>query len=105
MKKMRNEKVENYALFGGLAEDLSPGDSLSDSSEGLFRRGKGGARIYRSFCKKTKTNRLTKQKNPGSWNMKRLLLIKENLTSQVNEYGAFLCMGGCKSLGSLKSFL
>ena len=26
---MHNLKVENYALFGGLAEDLSPGYSLS----------------------------------------------------------------------------
>ena len=29
-------------------EDLSPEDSLSDGSEGLLPRGKGGARIYRS---------------------------------------------------------
>ena len=26
------------------------GYSLSDSSEGLVQRGKGGGRIYRSFC-------------------------------------------------------
>ena len=38
-----------------------------------------------------------------SWNIKRLLLIKENQTSQVNDLSAFLCMGRCKSLGSLKS--
>ena len=54
---MHNLKDENYVLFGGHAEDLSPGDSLSDTSEGLFQRGKRGARIYRSFCKKK-----TKQK-------------------------------------------
>ena len=35
----------------------------------------------------------------------RLLLIKENPISQVKEFSAFLCMGRCKSLGSLKSFL
>ena len=29
--------------------DLSPGNSLSDGSEGLLRKGKGRARIYRSF--------------------------------------------------------
>ena len=46
------------------------------------------------------------QQKPGSWNIKRLLLlIKENQISQVNECSAFLCMGRCKSLGSLKSFL
>ena len=31
-------------------EDLSPGHSLSDGSEGWLWRGEGGARIYRSFC-------------------------------------------------------
>ena len=35
---MHNLKVENYVLFGGLAEDLSPGGSLSDSREELLRR-------------------------------------------------------------------
>ena len=32
------------------------------------------------------------------------MIIKENQTSQVNEFSAFLCLGRCKSLGSLKSF-
>ena len=45
------------------------------------------------------------QQRPGSSNFKRLLLIKENQTSQVKEFSTFLCMGICKSLGSLKSFL
>ena len=36
----------------------------------------------------------------------RLLLLKENQISQVKEFiSTFLCMEGCKSLGSLKSFL
>ena len=34
-------------------EDLSPEDNLSGTSEGLLRRGKGGARTYRSFATKT----------------------------------------------------
>ena len=56
LKKKHNLKVENYVLFGGHTEDVSPGDSLSDSSEGLFWTGKGTATIYRSCCKtKTKT--------------------------------------------------
>ena len=45
------------------------------------------------------------QQRAGSWNIKRLLLIKENQISQVKEFSAFLCMRRCKSLGSLKSFL
>ena len=36
---------------------------------------------------------------------KRLLLIKDNQISQVKKFSAFLCMGRCKSLGSLKSSL
>ena len=38
------------------------GGSLSDSSEGLLPRGKGGARIYRSFCSNdqvVKTSKIT----------------------------------------------
>ena len=50
----------------------------------------GGARLYR---------------RGGNLNIKRLLLIKENQISQVKEFSAFLCMGSCKSLGSLKPFL
>ena len=44
------------------------------------------------------------QQSAGSLNIKRLLLIKENQISQVKGFSAFLCMGRCKSLGSLKSF-
>ena len=54
---MHNLKVGNYVLFSGFSEDLSPEDSLSDHSEGLLQRGKGGAGIYRSSHI---------QKNPGS---------------------------------------
>ena len=42
------------------------------------------------------------QHRPGSGNIQRLLIIKEN---QVKEFSASLCMARCKSLGSLKSFL
>ena len=33
------------------------------------------------------------QQRPGSQNIKRLLLIKENQTSQVNDFTVFLCLG------------
>lgn len=46
--------VENYILYGRHTEDLSPEHSLSDSSEGLLQRDKGGARIHRDSCKKIK---------------------------------------------------
>ena len=45
------------------------------------------------------------QQRPGSQKVKRLLLMKENQISQGNEFSAFLCMGRCRSLDSLKSFL
>lgn len=48
-----NLKNENYVLFGGLAENLSPGDNLSGSSEGWLQRGEGGARMLRSFAQRT----------------------------------------------------
>lgn len=49
-------------------------------------------RIYRSFAAKTRWSE-----------SQRLLLMKENQKSQDNEFSAFLCMGRCRSLGSLKS--
>ena len=45
------------------------------------------------------------RQRPGSQDFKRLLLIKENLVSEVKEFSAIVCVGRCKSLGSLKSFL
>ena len=45
------------------------------------------------------------QQKGGSLNIKNILWIKENQIAQVKEFSAFLCMGRCKSLGSLKSFL
>ena len=44
LKKKYSVKVENYALFYGFVEDLKPGDSLLESSEGLpkeVRKGPG----------------------------------------------------------------
>ena len=41
-------------------EDVSPEDSLSDSSEGTAPKSKGGARMYRSFCNKNQGVRTSK---------------------------------------------
>ena len=49
-----------YVLFGRLSEDLSPEDSLLDSSKGLLWRRKGGARLHRSFCNKNWGDRTSK---------------------------------------------
>ena len=39
------------------------------------------------------------------WTWKVFLWIKENQISQVKKFSTFLCVGRCKSLSSLKSFL
>lgn len=79
-----------YVLFVRLAEPLSLEVSLLGASEGLLLGDEEGFRIYRSFC------------NKNSEHQK--VAVKENQTSQVNEFSTFLYMGRCKSLGSLKSF-
>ena len=89
-KKMHNLKVENYVLFGGPSEDFKPRIALQDCSEEV--RGEAG------------TIGVLQQRQ-GSRNIKRLLLLKENQISQVNEFSPFLRMGKCKNLGSLESFL
>ena len=73
-------------------EDLSLGGSLSDSQKGLFRR-RGEPRYTEGFQQRTR-----------SQNIKRLL-GKKSQTSQVKEFSTFLCLGRCRGLASLKSFL
>ena len=53
-RKTHNLEVASSVLFGGLTEDYSPGDGLSESAEELFQRGKGGARIYGVLEEKVK---------------------------------------------------
>ena len=62
-KIMHSLKVEGYVLFRDITEDYILGNSLSDSSEEQFQRGKGGARIYGSFSWK-KTHVVKHQKLP-----------------------------------------
>ena len=76
-----------------ILQTSSPGPSISDHSD-CSKEARQGARICRSFATKT-----------GGWNIKRWLLIKENQMSQVKQFSTFLCMGGYRSPGSLKSFL
>ena len=53
-KKKKRYNLKSYVLFRDISEDYRLGGSLSHSSEELFQRGKGRARIY-SFCwEKTK---------------------------------------------------
>ena len=41
---------------------------------------------------------------PGRWNIKRLLLLKEDRISQVKAFSTSLCMRRCKSRSSLRPF-
>ena len=81
-KNIHNLKVESYVLFNGKVWTSSPGDSISGNPEGTALR-----RRHRE--------------EPGYIE----LLIKENQISQVEEFSGFLCMGRCRSVGLLKSFV
>lgn len=99
-RKVYNLKVVELLYFRTWlrTEDNSPGDSCSDSSEELLQIGKGGLWICRNFCwKKKKKTHVVKHQNTTANHKKQ--------PSQVNDFSTFLCMGGCESLGSLKSFL
>ena len=95
LSKTHSLKVKNYMLLGRQTKNLSPEFSISDSSERLLQRGMGGVRRHRGFWNKDQVVRI--------W--KKLLLMRENQTSQVGEFCVFLCMERWKSLGWLKSLL
>lgn len=65
-QKTAQQKLEAYVVSGGYTEDLIPRDSCS-ALEGMFWRGKRGARIHRSLFKKKFRIVITS----------RLLLVKE----------------------------
>jgi len=84
-KKKHNLKL---CFIQDLTEDYGLEASFSAGFEGLFQRGKGRVRMYRSFGQEKKTK---KQKKPQPF--------------QVNDFSAFLCMGKCKNRGFSNSFL
>lgn len=62
--KKKNAQSKSWGLCFYLAdktEDLSPEGRLSDISEGLLWRVKGGARIYTEFCNKYQVGRTSKK--------------------------------------------
>ena len=54
----------------------------------------GRVKIIEEFCEKTQKT--------GAQSNQRLMLIKEKLDIQVNEFNIFLCIGRCNSLDLLK---
>ena len=86
-------------LHAGSRQGFKPERQPLRYSKGLLPRGKGGATIHRSsvnFFRIFPTS---------SWDIKRLLLVKEDWTSQVNKFSAFLCIERFKCLSSVKSAL
>ena len=79
----------------GMFRTPSPEDSISSDPKRIALRRQGEEPGYIEVL----------QQRAGSLNIKRVLLVKENQISQIKELSAFLHMGRCKSLGSLKSFL
>ena len=79
----------------GTFRTSSPADSISSNPDRTALRKQGEDPCYMEVLRQ----------RADSLNIKRLLIMKENQISQVKEFGAFLCMGRCKSLGSLKSVL
>ena len=71
---------------------LKPRHHLKESWENCSKREPGYIEVF--------------QQRTGSLNIKKkVLLIKGKQVSWVKEFSTVLCMGRCKSLGSLKSFL
>ena len=75
----------------GIFRTSNPGDSISSNPERTAPRRQG-----------EETDHIEVLLRTGSLDFKRLLLIEENQISQVKEISAFLSMGRCKRLGSLK---
>ena len=91
---MHNLKLDNCVLFGRLTENYSLEHSLSDSSEGLFQRGREKPGYTSVFA--------------GEKNVVEHQKINANhkkQTSQVYDFSIFLCIGICKNLELLKLFL
>ena len=88
-----------YVLFGRLSKDLSPEDSLLDSSKGLLWRHKGGARLHKSFCNKNQGDRTSKDSVQFSCS-----LISDSATPWTAALQASLAITNSQSLPKPMSF-
>ena len=91
---MHNVRAVSFICFHRLIEDYSPGDSLSDTSEELIQRDKGGgARICEFFLLEKNIHK--HQKTTAN---------HKKYTFQVKIFNVFLWIGRYKNLSSLKLF-
>ena len=79
----------------GIFRTSRPGDSISNDPERTALRRRGKESGYTEVL----------QQGAGSLNFKRVLLTKGSQISRVEQFSTLLCVGKCKSLGSLKSSL
>ena len=85
---------KGFLIIQYFNDDFSPWNSLSGGSEKLVRRGKGRQNICEFFAGRKHVVKHQK-----------ITANHKELTYQVNNFSAFLCMGKCKNPRSLKCFL
>ena len=93
-KKMHNLNVENYVLFEDITIAWKTASQIT--LEELFRRNKGGARIYKFFLLGNKKIKQTNKKKTCS-KTSEIIANHKAYTSQVDGFSTSLCMGRCKS--------
>ena len=86
----------------GIFRALSPRGSISSKPKRTALRRWG---VERGAAGAGKPGYIVLKQRANSLNVKKILLIKENQMSQAKDFSIILCMGKCKSLGSLKPFL
>ena len=101
-KKYAQPKLKVPFYLMDEREDLSPGTA----SQVMLRKLRGGEKArgelgYIGVLQQREGSDWRRERDRG-WG---LLLIRENQISQVKEFSTFVCLGRCKGLGSLKSFL
>lgn len=70
-------------LYDRLSKGFKPGETDSqNSSEDYSKEERQESKIHKDIC----------QQRPGSWNIRKLPLIKENQTFQVFQFSTFLRM-------------
>ena len=88
-------KLRVVFCSAGIFRTVSPRGSISSNPERTAPRRWGGSDDVYELCNKGQV----------VGDIKRLLQTNENQIAWIKEFSAFLCMGRCKSLGSLNSFL
>lgn len=102
-EKMHNLNITGYVLFKDLTEDYMAREAVSQIAlrnySNEVREEPGYTGIF------AEKNKKKNKKKTCSQTSKDDRLLRKNKTSEVKDFSTFLCMRGCKILGSLKLFL